>query len=350
MKKNPFVIRVIAVSIIAIMIWLFWPSIPHPITTANEHVIKLPQIKAVNSPEKVVNQNIPLAVNIKNITSNDSATLVAKAYAAELKFPPYSQPLTDNDFDRLKPNHFNPQSIPVDDSGNEVTASLSKYRYIYPEPVLATLAGENIDNAELQLVDISTGELILTRVFEKGVDNWHTRFEGKQNLPLQLQATVKAFVNGKSVSIALALKYVDSIATLESFDPAFNQDADMILQANLTIREKGIYRIRANIFDANQHPIAHLVSKEKLNKGNSQIDLKVHQSVLKDKKSPFYLSTFSVELMSPSPGKPTKYGDSAIKEYVINNFALSSLSEVPYLPSEQEQQRLSLLKNMAEGK
>jgi hypothetical protein len=54
--------------------------------------------------------------------------------------------------------------------------------------------------------------------------------------------------------------------------------------------------------------------------------------------------------MSPSPGKPTKYGDSAIKEYVINNFALSSLSEIPYLPSEQEQQRLSLLKNMAEGK
>jgi hypothetical protein len=350
MKKNPFLMRVVVVSIIAIMIWLFWPSIPHPITTANEHVIKPSQLKTINLPAKIINQSIPLAVKIKNITSNDSATLVARAYAEELNFPPYSQPLTENDFDRLKPNHFNPQSIPVDDDGNEVTASLSKYRYTYPEPVLATLAGENIDNAELQLVDISTGKLILTQMFEKGVDNWHAQFEGKQNFPIQLQATVKAFVNGKSVSIALALKYVDSVATLEYFDSAFNQDADMVLKANLTIREQGLYRIRANLFDANHQPIAHLVSKGKLNKGDGHVELKAHQSVLKEKKGPFYLSTFSVELMSPAPGKPTKYGDSAIKEHEIKSFAISSLSEVPYLPSEQEQQRLSLLKNMAEGK
>ena len=54
--------------------------------------------------------------------------------------------------------------------------------------------------------------------------------------------------------------------------------------------------------------------------------------------------------MSPAPGKITKYGDSAIKEYVIKNFALSSLSEIPYQSSEQEQQRLLLLQNMADGR
>lgn len=350
MKSNTFLKRTMSISIIAISIWLFWPSIPNHLTTEHDKVVKIPEIKTISLPTKKITKNIPLDVKIKNITSNDSATLVAKAYASELKFPPYSQPLTETDFDRLKPNHFNPQSIPVDDAGNEVTASLSKYRYIYPEPVLATLVGENIDNAELQLVDISTGKLILTRTFERGEDNWYAQFEGTNNLPTQLQATIKAYVNGKDVSIALALKYVDSIATLEFFDPAFNQDADMVLQANLTIREEGIYRIRANIFDKNHHPIAHLVSKEKLNKGNSQMDFKVHQSVLKGKKAPFYLSTFSVELMSPAPGQPTKYGDSAIKEYVIKSFALSSLSDISYQPSEQEQQRLLLLKNMAEGK
>jgi hypothetical protein len=347
MKKNILLIRIIAISILAIIVWLFWPSIPQPITTKNEQVIKLPEIKKISLPVNKVIQNIPLAIKTKNITSNDSATLVAKAYAAELTFPPYSQPLTDRDFDRLKPNHFNPQSIPVDDVGNEVTASLSKYRYIYPEPVLATLEGENIDNAELQLVDISTGELILTQIFERGEVKWHAQFEGKKNLPTQLQARIKAFVNGKSVSIVLALKYVDSVATLDYFDSAFNQDADMVLKANLTVREQGVYRVRANLFDANQQPIAHLVSKDKLIKGNSHIDLKAHQSVLRGKKAPFYLSTFSIELMSPAPGKTTKYGNSAIKEYVIKSFALSSLSEVPYQPSEQEQQRLLLLQNMA---
>jgi hypothetical protein len=339
-----------SISIIAISIWLFWPSIQHPLTTGHEKEVEISEIKTISLPEKKINQNIPLAVQVKIITSNESATLVAKAYASELKFPPYSQPLTDIDFDRLKPNHFNPQSMPVDDAGNEVTASLSKYRYVYPEPVLATLAGENIDNAELQLVDISTGELILTQIFEKGEVNWHAQFEGKQNLPTQLQATIKAYVNGNNVSIALALKYVDSVATLEYFDSAFNQDADMVLKANLTIREQGIYRIRANLFDANHQPIAHLVSKEKLNKGDGYVELKAHQSVLQGKKAPFYLSTFSIELMSPAPGQPTRYGDSEIKEYVIKNFSLSSLSEIPYQPSEHEQQRLLLLQNMAERK
>jgi hypothetical protein len=350
MKKNPFLMRMMAISIIGIITWLFWPSIPQPITTENEQVIKLSEIKKISLPVDKVTRNIPLPVITKNITSNDSATLVSKAYAAELTFPPYSQPLTDRDFDRLKPNHFNPQSIPIDDVGNEVTASLSKYRYIYPEPVLATLEGENIDNAELQLVDISTGELILTQIFEKGEVNWHAQFEGKKNLPPQLQATIKAFVNGKIVSIVLALKYVDSVATLEYFDSAFNHDADMVLKANLTVREQGLYRVRANLFDANQQPIAHLVSKDKLNKGNSHIDLKAHQSVLRGKKTPFYLSTFSIELMSPAPGKPTKYGHSAIKKYTIKSFALSSLNEVPYQPSEHEKQRLLLLQNMAKRK
>ncbi|MFT5295618.1 MAG: hypothetical protein ACI9YH_001633 [Colwellia sp.] len=350
MKSNTFLKRTMSISIIAISIWLFWPSIQHPLTTGHEKLVEISEKKNISLPAKKINQNIPLAVKIKTITSNESATLVAKAYASELKFPPYSQPLTDIDFDRLKPNHFNPQSMPVDDAGNEVTASLSKYRYVYPEPVLATLAGENIDNAELQLVDISTGELILTQIFEKGEVNWHAQFEGKQNLPTQLQATIKAYVNGNNVSIALALKYVDSVATLEYFDSAFNQDADMVLKANLTIREQGIYRIRANLFDANHQPIAHLVSKEKLNKGDGHVELKAHQSVLQGKKAPFYLSTFSIELMSPAPGQPTRYGDSEIKEYVIKNFSLSSLSEIPYQPSEQEQQRLLLLQNMAERK
>ena len=168
-------------------------------------------------------------------------------------------------------------------------------------------------------------------------------------MPRQLQATIKASVNGKNITIALALKYVDSIATLEGFNSAFNQDADMVMPANLTTREQGLYRIRANLFDANNQPIAHLVSKEKLNKGSSHINLKAHQSVLQGKSAPFYLSTFSIELMSPAPGEPTKYGNSAIKKYEIKEFSVSSLSDTPYQPSEQEQQRLLLLQNMAEG-
>ena len=95
--------------------------------------------------------------------------------------------------------------------------------------------------------------------------------------------------------------------------------------------------------------IIALSSKEKLNKGNSTIELKAHQSVLQGRQAPFYLATFSIERMSPAPGKPTKYGDSAINQYEITDFAVSSLNDTPYQPSEQEQQRLRLLQNMAQG-
>ncbi|MBA6390517.1 hypothetical protein H4J38_06930 [Colwellia sp. BRX10-3] len=351
MKNKPFLKRIAVMSIVVVTVWLFWPSIPQPQITVIKSTVSTPTIKPANpTPKKIpVKANTEIAAIAQKITANDSATLVAKAYAGELNFPPYSQPLSNQDFDRLEPNYFNPQAIPVDDLGTTISAELSKYRYTYPETVFAKLSGENIDNAELVLVDIASGKSLLRRSFEQNDNIWSAEFDGERNFPYQLQATVKARVNGKNISIALALKYIDSVATLESFDPAFNQDADMVIKANLTTREKGLYRVRANLFDANNQPIAHLVSKEKLNKGSDTIDLKAHQSVLQGKTAPFYLSTFSIELMSPAPGTPTKYGDSAINQFEIKDFATSSLSNIPYQPSKQEQQRLQLLQNMAQG-
>jgi hypothetical protein len=350
MKKKSLLKQLSVISIIAVVVWLFWPSIPQQFTIVNEPLIKKIPIKTASLPEPLPSNNRSLAATVNKITSNDSAVLVAQAYAAELTYPPYSQPLTDKDFDRLTPNFFNPQSMLVDDNGTQVSAALSKYRYTYPEIVFATLTGENITGAELQLVDIKTGKVLLTSQFEQGEENWHSHFTGKRDLPRELQASIKAKINGKNINITLALKYVDSVATLESFEPAYNEDADMVLKANLTTREQGLYRMRANLFDANYQPIAHLVSKAKLNKGNSHLYLKAHQSVLQGRQAPFYLSTFSIELMSPAPGKPTKYGDSSIDEHPIKDFAVNSLSGLPYQASQQEQQRLLLLQNMAEGK
>ena len=211
--KNPQLLKRMVVMItVVVTVWLFWPSMPQQQqqqTTVNEPVIKTPLIAVTKLPTASVNKTTLLAVMPEKITSNASAALVAKVYAAELNFPAYSQPLTDNDFDRLQPNHFNPQSIPVDDDGTQVTAALSKYRYTYPEQVFATLTGENIDNAELQLIDVSSGNLLLTSKFEQDENNWYAQLNGEKNLPRQLQATVKARINGKNITIALALKYVD---------------------------------------------------------------------------------------------------------------------------------------------
>ncbi|NRA61875.1 MAG: hypothetical protein HRU25_13390 [Psychrobium sp.] len=349
--KNSIVLKLIVIiSILITTVWIFWPVTA---MVEQEHSIQEDSKVATAQPQRVIEPTVmPLikaVIKLEKITSNDSASLIAKAYGAELTFPAYSQPLSSNDFDRLNQNHFNPQSIPVDDNGTTISASLSKYRYTFPEIVLATLTGDNIDYAQAEIVDVTSGDVLLTSAFEYDGSHWSAQFVGQQDFPDQLQVNVRARVSGKNITMALALKYIDSVATLEGFEPAFHQDADMVIRAKLTTKASGLYRLRANLFDANQQPIAHLVGKEKLDKGSNTIDLKAHQSVLQGHKGSLYLSSFTIELMSPAPGKPTRYGDSAISQFEIKNFAITHLNDTPYQPSKQEQQRLLLLQKMANG-
>lgn len=349
MKKTKWLKRsILSVSLI-FSVWLFWPSMTTQPLQYNNIVHQTLPVKSGH----VINTEKPylplVKIQPKHITANASAKLITSAYAAELTFPPYSQPLSANDFDRLQPNYFNPQSVPVDDNGTKLVAALSKYRYTYPEPIVASLTGDGLAGAQLELTNISNGKVVLNTPFYEENGTWKAILQGEVNLPQQLQALVNTKVNGKQVTIALALKYVNSIATLNSFESAISDGADMVVTANITTREKGLYRLRANLFDANNKPIAHLVAKEKLGEGNKQLTVKAHHSILVDKQAPFYLSTFSIELMSPAPGKPKKFGNSAIKKYVIKDFETSSLSDIPYQPTEKEQQRLQLLQEISSG-
>jgi hypothetical protein len=349
MKTSKWLKRIIFSASLILSVWLFWPSMAPQQVQFNKIVKQVLPIKTsdvINTRKEPISK---VEIAPKHISSNASAKLIASAYAAELNYPPYSQPLRGNDFDRLQPNYFNPQSVPIDDKGGMLKAALSKYRYTYPEPIVALLSGDNLLDAKLELVNLNNGNVVSKTNFYQENGQWKATLQGQKNLPQQLQALINTEINGKQVTIALAVKYVDSIATLTGFEPAMSDGADMVVSANISTREKGLYRLRANLFDANNQPLAHLVAKERLGEGNKQLRVKAHHSVLIGKQAPFYLSTFSIELMSPAPGKPKKYGNSAIKKYVINDFETSSLSEVPYQPSDNEQQRLNLLQQMASG-
>lgn len=334
---------------VALAVWLLWPSLESAPNIAKDVQIVPTKVNTVISKSKMIDKSDPKPMTVANIATQQSAALVARAYAAELSFPPYSQPLKNTDFDRLNPNHFNPQTVPVDDDGASLTAAFTKYRYTYPEEISASLEGLNIDSATLNIIDIENKKVIISSDFEKTDDHWQVQIEGQRDFPQQLQANVVSWVNGKKITIALALKYVDSIATLESFEPPNHQNADMVITANIDSREKGLYRLRANLFDANSEPIAYLTAKNKLSKGKEQLQLKVHKSILSGRLAPFYISTFTLELMSPAPGAPKKYGTSSINQFDIDDFPVSSLDDSQYEPSTKEKQRLNLLNKIADG-
>tara|TARA_B110000467_G_C18301318_1_gene471571 strand:+ start:271 stop:1326 length:1056 start_codon:yes stop_codon:yes gene_type:complete len=347
MNQSTLIKIVLAISMFLVAGYLLWPN-EAQVDSNNASVVSFtPEVvtkaELIEAPKVIIEKKPKVSL----LSASKSAFLISKVYAEELSFPVYSQPLKPTDFDRLNPNFFNPQSMPIDDEGGTINASLSKYRYSYPEPIVATLEGEGIKSASFTLIDSETKEVLLSEHFQWHENTWQLNLVGKKEFPDAIHAKIVANVDAKSIPIVLALKYIYPIAIIESFDPAKTEGSDMVIDANITTKKSGLYRIRANLFDADNQPIAHLVNKKKLKVGHQSMSLKAHQSVLQGRKSPFYLSTFMIELMSPSPGVRKKFGESRIKKYEIKDFALSGLGAEDYQISPQEKQRLELLQAMA---
>ena len=351
MKYIGYIKKAATVTLVTLAVWFLWPA-PQQVLVKPTEVAKVEPRVNVDVMQEQATQAPTTEPVVQELLVKESATLIASAYAAEINFPPYSQPLTVQAFDRLNPNHFYPQSLPINDDGDKLTGALSKYRYIYPEPIVINVSGNGLSSASVELFDASgskkQGKSIDRYPVEVTDNTGQLIITGEQSLPTKLQANINADIQGKSITMSLAFQYVSPVATLDSIDQVISQDADMVVPVNMTTQAKGLYRIRANLFDANGQPVAFLSSKQKLGKGQEQAELKAHRSVLDGRQAPFYLSTFVIELMSPAPGVSKKFGISHVKKHVIKDFAVSSLSDTPYQPSEQEQQRLELLKVMSE--
>ena len=69
--------------------------------------------------------------------------------------------------------------------------------------------------------------------------------------------------------------------------------------------------------------------------------------MLRNNSGPYILGSFVLEKRPAVPGEQTQYGDSEQAEYQLEPFALSQLSDEPWQPDEQEQQRLQFLQQMA---
>ena len=345
--NQPMLIKIVTViSLLLITGYLLWPD-ESQVTTSSEDPVSSASDFIINK-QTLINPKVAIEKpKVSLLSASKSAFLISKAYAKELNYPVYSQPLKLTDFDRLNPNYFNPQSMPIDDEGRTINASLSKYRYSYPEPIMATLEGEGIEGASFTLIDSETKKRLLSASFQLQEDTWQLNLAGQGELPDSVHAEILVNVGAKIVPIVLALKYIDPVAVIDSLESAKAEGSDMVVNANITTKKSGLYRIRANLFDADNQPIAHIVAKSKLKVGQEKVPLKTHQSVLQGRAPPFYLSTFMIELMSPSPAVRKKFGTSNVDKYEINDFAVSSLDSAPYESSQQEKQRLELLQTMA---
>ncbi|KAF7766734.1 hypothetical protein PUND_a2599 [Pseudoalteromonas undina] len=353
MKKSYVIVLVIIVTGLMWFLGKGNASYSASQTTAKEHK-KTPEFVAMPAKPKVLDvkpsiKKTPKEQHEFNEDIAKAASAVAQQYQQNLVFPPYSQPLTVNDEDRLKPNQFFPVTSPVGEQGGELTLSLSQYRYVYPQAIKLTISAQNLDKVQVALSNTDTKQLLKTHSGVARDNELAITFKGEEDYPRNLQLLVEADIAGKMVPVVAQIQYMPPSATLTSFDNAYPRNDNMIVPANLTVIKSGLYRLRANLYSGTS-PLAHLVAKARLDEGSEQIDFKAHWSVLPKQTNDLRLSDFVIERMSPSPGERNSFGQSKVSEFTIEDFAYDSLQQLPYQANKQELQSLEFLQGLAAGK
>ena len=309
------------------------------------------------TPAKVIPIDLPKAKKPKQVSKQQiafnedlaqAAEQVVMQYESALKFPPYSQPLSPLDEDRLKPNLFYPVSSPIDENGGALTVSLKQYRFTYPEEIILNVSGQGLGNVVVELSNTDTKKVLRTNKATASDDEVSITFEGEEDYPRNLQLFIEADIADKKVPVVAQIQYMPPSATLTGFENAYAQNENMIVPANLTVIKSGLYRVRANLYSGNA-PLAHLVAKERLTKGSQTLSLKAHWSVLPQGITDMRLSDFVIERMSPSPGELNSFGNSEVSEFDIDDFAYDSLQQLPYQANAQEKLSLEFLQGLAES-
>ena len=303
---------------------------------------EVPQVQvAAPSQQVTVTEKIPEPVT-------ESFKLLASAYAAELELPPYSRPLSTDDKHLLNPNRYIPQSVPLE-GGATASIVLPKYRFSYPEDLLVTLEvnGLQVFDVSVQLVDENRMDSVANAEMRGTPERYTATLAPEENWNGAFEVQVSFSANGSAQVLKTGIEYHNPVATIIGINDTMGIGSDMHIPVQLEVKQAGFYRLRANLFTAQRQPLALLTAAEKLGSGRQEITLRAYKAVLRNNSGPYILSSFVLERRPAVPGEMTQYGDSEQTEYKLEAFSLNQLSDDPWQPDEQEQQRLQFLQQMA---
>jgi len=94
----------IIIILIIIVVWLIWPAKQSNNSDAVAQPEQFETKQTKQTQQNSIVDNSPAVIkkkkDIRFLTSHDAVSLISTVYAAELSFPPYSQPLKTNDLNR----------------------------------------------------------------------------------------------------------------------------------------------------------------------------------------------------------------------------------------------------------
>ena len=346
MKK---VLLILSLSALLAGLWLFWPA-PTVVSSPQPEppvAAVSPESKAVAAKPDSQKQQISVTEKIPEPVT-ESFKLLASAYAAELELPAYSRPLTADDAHLLNPNRYIPQRVPLE-GGASASIMLPKYRFSYPEAVPVTLEinGLQVFDVSVQLIAERSGDSVATAEMRGTPERYSATLEAEQAWNGDFEVQVSFTGNGSTQVLKTGIEYHHPVATIVGIDDSLGVGTDMQIPVKLEVKQAGFYRLRANLYTEQRQPLALLTATEKLGTGKQQITLRAYKAVLRNNSGPYILGSFILEKRPAVPGEQTQYGDSEKAESQLEPFALSQLSDEPWQPDEQEQQRVQFLQQMA---
>jgi len=348
MKKRYVAADVVIVAVIGVLFFIEEPEITEsavlsPSQLENEQRLSV-TINEIKEQRKVPK---PTPTSF-NQSIQESAHIVAHKYEQTLKFPPYSQPLSLNDFSLLNPNYFEPVTMVTQDSHVKISMVLEKYHFVAPEAIKVKVMGSDIYGVKLKVQDVDTRKTLSKHTMQFSQDGYVTQIKGNSDYPANLQITALVNVNGDEIPLVAQINYNQTSATIIGGAKPFVENADLVFPIDIKVDRAGLYRVRANLLSGAQ-PIASLVSETKLEAGQKQAFLRAHYSVLPST-SEFELVTFTIEKRSTHPAEPSRFGNSEVEKLVFENVDLTDIERTDYQPNEVEKKRLAFLKSMTKNK
>lgn len=277
---------------------------------------------------------------------------VAEQYEQNVRFPPWSVPLTAAQALGYRGNHYEPVTLPLPGDGR-FTVTLEKYRFTRGDTILVAAAVQGsqvVDNtleATLETPE-SREPVATTRLNEAGSPGY---FEGSLAADAdagEYRLIVEARVDGQPVRHASSLTIEPHLGDFGELGAPYISNNNLVMPVEFSPEDTGYYALSAQLW-AGQRPIAQLQTEKRMDSTSDTLELRAHGTVLAGRglSGPFHLKHLQIRQLPARPGDRTHYAFGPDEGYTFTPPDLDGLANTPAVNPESEQ-RAALLKQLAD--
>ena len=285
---------------------------------------------------------------------------VAAAYAAQNRFPTFSQPIESAaELLRYKPHQ--PQTVslpfPTPNGGTyQANVTLDRYRYFKGDRQqltldLSTSGGTVISDVQATVDTVEGDELYrLPLRVNPGTRIDHSQevdlSQAWQDWPMELQWTVRARVGEQRLSVVAPFRYETPVAVLEGVGATRVEGEFLIIPLTIESDFPGYYFVQANLYSRDGSPLIHLQAEGPLTPDHPPLTLRASGAIFHrlNDAGPYVLRDIQLERLG-GDDQPDRFGRARQPEYAVTGFPLNDYADSTWTDT-LAQQRLEFLESL----